>query len=112
MRNARWALLLMFLLIGCGPMDETPGLSLGGTPAPTPTDGFAFVQNGPEEILLEAWGTIFPRVVTIWGVGTNEWAYVWGDPDSGWVTRTAQRPDGPRRWRRREIGQPRLHRGR
>jgi hypothetical protein len=72
-------------------MGETPGLRLGGSAAAAP-DGFEFVQDH-EIIQLEAMGTVLPRVVNIWGVGLGDSLYVWGDPDSGWVIRVAERPD-------------------
>jgi hypothetical protein len=81
----------LLILVGCAPMGQTPGLRLGGTEAPAPTS-FEFVKDH-EEIQLEARGAVFPRVVNIWGVGTSKALYVWGDPDSGWVRRVAERPD-------------------
>ena len=85
--------LMATLLVGCGPWDEIPGLRLGGAATEIPGNGFGFLQDGYDEILYEAWGMILPRVVTIWGVGTDEHVYVWGDPNSGWCTRTMERPD-------------------
>lgn len=75
-------------------MGKTPGLRLGGTEASVPTS-FEFLKDH-EEIQLEARGAVFPRVVNIWGVGTSDALYVWGDPASGWVTRVAERPDAVR----------------
>ena len=92
MRTAIITALLIF--VGCGPVAQTPGLRLGGTPALAPAN-FEFVKDY-EEIQLEARGSVFPRVVNIWGIGTSDALYVWGDPDSGWVTRVAQRPDAVR----------------
>jgi hypothetical protein len=83
--------LMASLLTGCLPMDETPGLRLGGTLSPAPSN-FEFVSDHPT-ILLRAQGSILPRVVTIWGVGFPNALYVWGDPTSGWTQRVAQRPD-------------------
>ena len=75
-------------------MGETPGLRLGGSGAAAP-ESFAFVQE-TEVIQLEARGSLLPRVVNIWGVGFGDALYVWGDPDSGWVRRVAERPDNVR----------------
>ena len=88
------AVTALFILVGCGPMGETPGLRLGGSQAPAPTN-FEFVKDY-EEIQLEAQGAVLPRVVNIWGVGTNHALYAWGDPSSGWVKRVAERPDAVR----------------
>lgn len=78
-------------LIACGPIEQLPGLRLGGNAAQTP-ENFDFVDDYPL-IQLEAWGTILPRVVNIWGVGEGQTLYVWGAEDSGWVKRTAEHPD-------------------
>jgi hypothetical protein len=83
--------LIVTLLTACLPMDETPGLRLGGALSPAPSN-FEFVSDHPT-ILLRAQGSILPRVVTIWGVGFPNALYVWGDPTSGWTQRVAQRPD-------------------
>ena len=85
------ALIPLLLLLGCAPIGRTPGLRLGGTEAPAPTS-FEFMEDH-EEIQLEARGAVFPRVVNIWGIGTRDTLYVWGDPWAGWVTRVAERPD-------------------
>ncbi|HIL80955.1 MAG TPA: DUF2255 family protein [Myxococcales bacterium] len=82
------------LCLACGPVDEYPGLSLGGTVSERP-ESFLFLQDH-EVIQLEAWGVVFPRVVNIWGVGAPDALYVWGDPDSGWATRVAERPESVR----------------
>lgn len=84
------AALALLLLAACGPRDETPGVRLGGDRAEVPAD-FSF-SSEHEEIWLEARGMLLPRVVTIWCVAAGEKLYVWGDPDSGWVRRVAQRP--------------------
>ncbi len=78
------------LLAGCLPRNETPGLRLGGSPAPSPTN-FEFVVEH-DEITLAAQGAILPRVVTIWAVGFPQALYVWGDPASGWTQRVAKHP--------------------
>ena len=83
--------LLFWLLLACAPRDEIPGLRLGGSLAAVPPD-FSFSAEHPE-ILLEARGAVLPRVVTIWCVAAGEKLYVWGDRDSGWTRRVAQRPD-------------------
>ena len=72
-------------------MGETPGLRLGGSGATAPAS-FGFVQES-EVIQLEAWGLLLPRVVNIWGIGFDDALYVWGDLESGWVRRVAERPD-------------------
>ena len=79
------------LLAACLPIDETPGLRLGGSLSPAPSN-FEFVSEYPT-ILLRAQGSILPRVVTIWGVGFPNALYVWGNPSSGWTQRVAKRPD-------------------
>lgn len=84
------AILLALVVIGCGPRGETPGVWLGGTGAAVP-QSFVFVQEH-EVIQLEARGSIFPRVVNIWGVGFDDAMYVWSDPGSGWSIRVAERP--------------------
>jgi hypothetical protein len=84
-------LLIALLLAGCQPINQYPGLSLGGTLAPAPSN-FEFVAEH-EEIRLRAQGDFLPRVVTIWGVGFPDALYVWGDPESGWAQRVAKRPD-------------------
>jgi hypothetical protein len=78
-------------LAGCLPRNETPGLRLGGSRAPAPTN-FEFVAEH-DEITLAAQGAMLPRVVTIWGVGFPKALYVWGGPASGWTQRVAKRPD-------------------
>ena len=85
------ATLILVLLTGCLPINETPGLRLGGTLA-SPPSSFEFVAEH-EEITLAAQGAILARVVTIWGVGFPNALYVWGDPASGWTRRVAKRPD-------------------
>ena len=92
--RARVVWIPLLVCVACGPMDDYPGLRLGGTPSELPGN-FAFVQDH-EVIQLEAWGSLVPRVVNIWGVGSADALYVWGDPDSGWVTRVAERPDAVR----------------
>jgi hypothetical protein len=72
-------------------MGETPGMRLGGSDAIAPAS-FEFVQQA-EVIQLAVPGTLFPRVVNIWGVGFEDALYVWSDPDSGWSTRVDARPD-------------------
>lgn len=84
-------LLFVFLLAGCLPINQTPGLRLGGSPAPTPTS-FEFVADH-DLIMLRAQGAVLPRVVNIWGVGSPHALYVWGDPASGWTRRVAERPE-------------------
>ncbi len=84
-------LLIVLLVAGCQPINEIPGLWLGGSLAPTPSS-FEFVAEH-EEITLRAQGAFLPRVVTIWGVGFPDVLYVWGDPESGWTQRVAERPD-------------------
>jgi hypothetical protein len=84
-------LLVVLLLSGCLPIDQFPGLRLGGSVAPAPSN-FDFVAEH-EEITLRAEGAMLPRVVTIWGVGFPDALYVWGDPASGWTRRVAKRPD-------------------
>lgn len=84
-------LLIALLLAGCQPINQLPGLRLGGSLAATPSS-FEFVAEH-EEITLRAEGTLLPRVVTIWGVGFPNALYVWGDPESGWTQRVAKRPD-------------------
>ncbi len=85
------SLFVAALQSACLPINQTPGLRLGGSLAPTPTN-FEFVSDH-DTILLRAQGDILPRVVTIWGVGFPEALYVWGDPASGWTKRVAKRPD-------------------
>jgi hypothetical protein len=92
--SARAVWIPLLLCVACGPLDEYPGLRLGGTPT-APPGSFLFLQDH-EVIQLEAWGRVFPRVVNIWGVGGSDALYVWGDPDSGWVTRVAERPEAVR----------------
>jgi hypothetical protein len=92
MRSA--LVLLAIFVLACRPMGETPGLRLGGSDAGSPAS-FAFARDH-EEIQLEAWGSVFPRVVNIWCVGFDDALYVWGDPGSGWVKRVAERPDDVR----------------
>jgi len=84
-------ILIALLLVGCQPINQMPGLILGGSLAPTPSS-FEFVADH-EEITLRAEGILLPRVVTIWGVGFAGVLYVWGDPASGWTQRVAERPD-------------------
>lgn len=91
--RAFFVLMIVSMLVGCGPMDTIPGIRLGGTPSKIPSTGFSFVQNGHEEIQIEAMGILLPRVVTIWGVGVDESLYVWGNSKSSWARRTSQRPD-------------------
>ena len=90
-RTAALSLALCVLGLGCGPMGETPGLRLGGSPASVP-ENFLFVRDA-EVIQLAVPGAILPRVVNIWGVGFANSMYVWGDPGSGWVERVHARPD-------------------
>lgn len=84
-------LLIITLLTGCLPINQTPGLRQGGSLEPTPSS-FEFVSEHAT-ITLRAQGSILPRVVTIWGVGFPSALYVWGDPASGWTQRVAERPD-------------------
>ena len=85
------ATFLLFVVLGCGPMGETPGIRLGGSGVGAP-DGFALVQHS-EIIQLEAQGLLLPRVVNIWGVGFDDAMYVWSDPGTGWSGRVEERPD-------------------
>ncbi len=87
-------LVVVLVTLGCTPIGETPGLRLGGAGAAAP-ESFAFVQEN-EVIQLEARVSLLPRVVIIWGVGFDDALYVWGDPESGWVRRVAERPDDVR----------------
>lgn len=84
-------LLILVALVGCLPHNELPGLRLGGSHAPAPSN-FEFVA-AHEEIFLRAKGIFIPRVVTIWGVGFQDVLYVWGDPESGWTQRVAKKPE-------------------
>ena len=93
-RLVRIAWIPWVLCLSCGPMADYPGLRLGGTLSERP-ENFLFVKDH-EVIQLEAWGAVLPRVVNIWGVGSVDALYVWGDPDSGWATRVAQRPEAVR----------------
>ena len=89
--SMRLAALLCTVLLGCGPMGDYSGLRLGGTEAQVPTS-FEVLEDH-HVIQLEARGAILPRVVNLWGVGSGDTLYVWGDPASGWVKRVAERPD-------------------
>ena len=81
----------LLIVFGCGPIEITPGFRLGGSAAAAP-ESFAFVHEH-EVIQLEAQGSLLPHVVNIWGVGLDDALYVWGDAESGWVRRVAERPD-------------------
>ena len=87
----RTVLLFVIALVGCGPIEQTPGLRLGGTESEIPTS-FDFVSEHPL-IQLEARGAVLPRVVNLWGVGLGDAMYVWTSPDTGWGQRVAKRPD-------------------
>ena len=93
-RTAVFFLFLALAVLGCAPNGERPGLRLGGSATPAPTN-FAFV-NDIEVIQLEAKGFVLPRVVNIWGVGVDDALYVWSDPGSGWSQRVDKRPDDVR----------------
>ncbi len=87
----RTVLLFVIALVGCGPIEQTPGLRLGGTESEIPTS-FDFVSEHPL-IQLEARGAVLRRVVNLWGVGLGDAMYVWTSPDTGWGQRVAKRPD-------------------
>jgi hypothetical protein len=84
-------LLIAIALVGCGPMDETPGLRLGGAETEPPAS-FEFVSEHAV-IQLAAQGAVLPRVVNIWGVGLGDSIFVWTGPETGWGQRVEKRPD-------------------
>ena len=83
--------LIAIALVGCGPMDETPGLRLGGTETDPPAS-FEFLSEH-DVIQLAAEGAVLPRVVNIWGVGLGDSIFVWTSPETGWGQRIEKRPD-------------------
>ena len=85
-----WHTFAVLVLIGCGPLEQTPGFRLGGVATAAP-ESFAFMQDHPV-IQLECQGALLPRVVNLWGVAFDGAIYVVGTPDLGWVQRVEARP--------------------
>ena len=77
---------LVFVLSGCGPIAQMPGVRLGGTEVASPSS-WNEVEI-PDEVQLRT-VSLLPRVVNLWAVKAADVLWVSGEEDSGWVRNIA-----------------------